>query len=489
MQICNGRQNAINLSIRGGLLLATAISFAGCVSKESNDAVVNQLAVANTSIDTIKAELQTEKDKVAALEAVKTGLNASIATLQAQLASSTEANSNLTVELAAANAELVSVNASLATANATIASLQGQVVALTTSLAAANGQVATLTSSNDNYLKTAYNANQDKSTYKRTADVNAADVAEAEADLASAEAALDLATASAPNADYVGSTLATYLAQDRASAIKFAAVMDLDIKSNFDQAKLVSDDDYQDLLSDLANTIDIKEADLSATKSSYEANFGGYSKGDELTLYSADGEVIGASGVAIYRNTPDGTASGADVPVVAKLTALFLLDAYGEPADVLVWEGTGNPFLGAPVGTAMFTSDSMVAYFAQQEGTGVYKMSSDTSSSVGELTLDFDTKTGTLQVNGLKNGNNRDYAISAELVFNTVTGTFNGAGTQAYSTSNGFGPSETADALINGNLWGAAEAFTAVIDATDTTELDVSVHIMTALAGTGSVAN
>lgn len=382
----------LNLSIRGALLIATAISLAGCVSQSSNNDV--------------KANLAAEKVKVAELEKA-------------------------------------------------------------------------------NDPKTIYNVRQDKTAYKRTVSVDAADVATDTAALAAAEADLAAAQDFTPNAAFIGKTLATYLAEDPASALQYAALMGLEPANIAHQAILVSGVGYAAMESLLESAATDAEDKLSATTTAYEDNFGGHSEGDALVLYSADGEAIGAAGVAIYRNTPDGTAKGADVPVVAKLTALFLLDDAGEPVDVLVWEGSGSPFAGAPVGTATFNSDNMIAYFAQKQGDGSYAFDGDSSGDAGELTLDFDTNTGTLMVAGIANGANMDYSIDTNLVFNTATGTFTGTGKQAYTNDNNV--SETADAVINGNLWGAAEAFTAVIDSTDITGIgSIPVHIMTALAGTGT---
>ncbi len=286
--------------------------------------------------------------------------------------------------------------------------------------------------------------------------------------------------------------MATYLAGDRSTALQYAALMGLDPDSAEDQDKLVSSDAYADMVSDLQMAADNAVTTLSNTTIAYEDNFGGHSDGnDEMVLYSADGKSFGAFGSAIYRNTPDNTATGAQIPVVAKLTALFLLDNEGQPADVLVWEGSGSPFAGVPVGTATFSSDNMIAYFAQQEGNGSYMMDRDHSGDAGALTLNFDSNTGTLMVNGLENGANMDYSINTDLAFNTATGTFTGSGTQAY-TSAASGNAETANAVISGNLWGAAEAFTAVIEATDTTNSmngPIPVHIMTALAGTGTTSD
>jgi hypothetical protein len=549
----------ISLSVRGGLLLATAISLAGCVGKEDHDAVKAQLSAAYSSVVTLESDLQAANDEVAAgktkiteLEGLIAGLNSEVAELKADLASSniehtslSDENSRLTDLLETESAKVISLTADLETLKADISSLEGENARLIEVIAgkdvdlekavadaavlqkkiddqkkeiskleadltsvggelqatrdllvAANGTIATLTDDlakvnvkYANYLKTAYNAAQDRAAYKRTMGVDAKAVAAAAAALAKAKDALSKAIAAAPNPTFLGVTLATYLAQDRDSAVQYAKAMGLDINSNVDQNVLVSDVDYQNRLNVLSLQVGSKEVDLANSENSYNSNFGGHSNGNQVTLYSADGEAIGANGAAIYRNMPDGTTSGDDVPVVAKLTALFLLDANGQPSQVLVWEGTGIEFTDAPVGTAMFTSDSMVAYFAHQEGNGVYSLSSDQSSSAGQLSLNFDTKSGTLLVNGMPNGQNLDYAISASLVFDTATGEFTGEGKQAYSTNNGMGPAETAEALIEGNLWGAAEAFTATINADDTTDQSIEVHIMTVLGGTGSLSN
>ena len=434
----------LNLSIRGALLVATAISLAGCVSTSSNTAVKDQLAVANQSIDALTAE--------------KTSLIAQRNDLQDQL----DAAGGDTAALEAA-----------------IAVLDGQIATLTASLTTAQN-------ANRDYLKTAYNAVQDKTNYKNTMGTDAADVAVDTAALAAAEAKLAPAKAFSPAVNRNGQTLATYLAEDRASALQYAALMGLNPDSDTDQNKFVSIVDYEGMVSDLQAVVTDAEDALASTTDSYESNFGGHEDGSKMVLYSADGKSFGAAGSAIYRNTPDNTATGAQIPVVAKLTALFLLDDDGQPADVLVWEGSGSPFAGAPVGTATFSSDNMIAYFAQQENNGTYRMDQDHSGDAGALTLNFDSNTGTLMVNGLDNdANNMDYSINTDLAFNTATGTFTGTGKQAYTTFGG--NAETADAVINGNLWGAAEAFTAVIDATDTTGSgSIPVHIMTALAGTGT---
>lgn len=503
----------MNSPMRTALLAAVSVlSLAACESGPTKA----QLATANATIAEKTAQIATLQGQVAALTGNISALDTQVADLTAQLATSTAENAELSAQVAELTARRDALTAELATLQSNFDALSANNSALTTqlatteaALAAAQGQIGALTddlaalqTAYDTYSQTAFNNAMDRTEYRRTvttsqADVTAAQAAYDSAVAAAAAAAADLSAAQGlvtgwPG-DVEGQTLSTFIALHPTQAALYAEILGLDVTNPTDQATPVGVGLLTAPIAALA-TASTAAADaattanttLSSTTVAYQGQFGGYETSGQTRLYRADGRAIDAYGAAFYGH-PDATANGEPLPVKARLTALFLLDDEGTPVEMLVWDAAGSPFVQQPVGDAVFQSDSMVAFFAQQEGNSyvLQSQASDNTENVGSLTLDFGAGTGALVLDGITNKGNQDYAIAATLTFDPVTGQFTGSGNQSYTTGGGTGAAEVAAATIEGGLWGDAEAFTALINATDVTAGSVPVTILTAIGGTG----
>lgn len=509
-----------NISLRGMLLVAvSAISLAACSSQSTKADLTSRLDAANATIEANNATISQKQAAIDAANASISSLQADKVVLQASISSLQAEKVALQASLDAANATIAERQAALGAANATIAQKQAALDAANASIASLQASITSLQDQIKNYNKTAANALADKMDnahggYKRSVTVSESDVQEAKDQVASAMDAittaqsiaedaqikLDDANNNAPNPTYVGATLATYYANDKAGAEKYADLLRLDVTDSSDQGLIVSTAAYQAEVTSRQTALATAQADiatantnlsnakvnLSAVKSGYDADRVAQQSGS-VTLYQADGTAVSAEGAMIYNKTLDAAAVGDQVPEAARITSLFLLDANGAPTKVLVFDATAKVPFSLPVGAASFTSDSMVAYFAQlegaEDGTNIYTLKNDPNA--GSLTINFNDNTGHLTLTGLTNGSNQDYSVSANLTFDPVSGKFGADGVnQAYTSTDG---AEIAKASIAGALSGAGEAFVANIDATDKTAIgNVDVKIMTRIAGTGS---
>lgn len=343
------------------------------------------------------------------------------------------------------------------------------------------------------------------------------DAGTASGNQSSAQASYDAAAAFVVDPTYVGQTLATYFANLQSDAEFYADIMGLDVTVSADQGQLVSATAYATAVGDLltalnnaktANTaagadvttaqaaVTTAEADLDTAIANYRSDRRPQ-QSSTMTLYQADGSAVSASGAMVYKQSlTDNLQHGQGLVEAGRLTALFLLDANGDPTNVLVFEASmvgessvGTPFT-LPPGAATFESTSMVAGFAQLEGVenGINTYTLDGDTDAGSLTINFNTKTGTLVVDGLVNGTNQDFSVNANLTFDPINGTFSATAVNQAYTSDTTGLAEVATGNIVGELSAVADAFTAYIDTTDKTGInDVNVKIMTRIVGTGAV--
>jgi len=519
----------MKLSLRTSLLIAvSAISLAAC------DTTVTQ-----ADLDNANATIAALTGQVSELTSNIAELDAQIAATQAALDAATAENAGMTEEIASLNAQLEDLAADKATLENQLAILQAQVVNLAgdnadLEEALANAEAA-LDASDADYLAlqadleaaqaaySSYNKDAFNNLMARTAvaqgngqggyskTMSGADAASVAAATAASEAAdaayaaaqaaeaaltaLDTAIAAAANNTL---TLGEFYAQDPDSAEAYAAEMGVDpIENASDLVDSVTwrlNSNYQVESGLLSAATQAAQTDagiaanaLTQARADYELNYGGIARSTVTTLYDAAGAEVRAEGAVVFTGTQGDTAIGEAVPVGAQITTLFLADANGVFTDVLVWEandGGANPFTALPVGAASYTSDNMVAYFAKEDGAGTgYTFSNETNA--GTLTIDFTDNTGVLNLNGL----NSEFVITADLTFDPATGAFVGAGQQSYTWNNG-NNAETATTTIDGNLWGAADTFSAVLEGTDTYDNGVTlidVHLLTAIAGNGTV--
>lgn len=514
----------MKLSLRTSLLIAvSAISLAAC------DTTVTQ-----ADLDNANATIAALTGQVSELTSNIAELDAQIAATQAALDAATAENAGMTEEIASLNAQLEELAADKATLENQLAVLQAQVVNLAgdnadLEEALANAEAALDASDADylalqadleaaqaaysSYNKDAFNnlmartTNANNGYLKVMAGADAASVAAATAANSAAQAALVAAQAAQAaltalngailDADTASWTLGQFYADDRASAEAYAAEMGLDPIADaaalVDHAGWVADSGYVVDLADLtadtqtaSNAAQAAQQAQTAAEQAYAANYGGIAQSAVTTLYDASGAAVRAEGAVVYTDTLGNTALGEAVPVGAQITTLFLADANGVYTDVLVWEandGGNNPFTALPVGAASYQSDNMVAYFAKQDGAGTaYSFSNETNA--GTLTIDFSDNSGVLNLNGTVAG---EFVITADLTFDPATGTFVGAGQQTYTSTAG---ADTATTTIDGNLWGAADTFSAVLEGTDTYDNGgtlIDVHLLTAIAGNGTV--
>jgi hypothetical protein len=332
----------------------------------------------------------------------------------------------------------------------------------------------------------------------------------------SAQASYDSAAAFVVDPAYESQTLATYIAGDQQAASAYASIMGLDVANSADQGTLVSSADLAtevgNLLTALNNAITAKiaadaaltsaQTGVTTAEAALDTAIANYrsdrrpQQSSTMTLYQADGSAVAASGAMVYKQGLDDTLlHGQGLVEAGRLTALFLLDANGDPTNVLVFEAsmvgeTVNSPFSLPPGAATFESTSMVAGFAQLEGAenGINTYTLDGDTDAGSLTINFNTKTGTLVVDGLVNGANQDFSVNANLTFDPINGTFSATAVNQAYTSDTTGLAEVATGNIVGELSAVADAFTVYIDTTDKTGINnVDVKIMTRIVGTGAV--
>lgn len=493
------------------LIAASAITLAACDSTSTGPT--------QADYDTLQGQYDTLHQQYETAVAEKTQLESELASKQAELASLT--------------AQLDDAEANVADLTSQIEGLQGEIADLEDQLAAATARVQQLSAANaalqsqlNNFNKNAYVSLQNKESdadqiqtttayQAATSDLAAKQAAKSAADAVLTEAQSYVSTIALAALDT--KTVAELAAENAAAAAMYCVVTNCADNADLTTIDVVSQD-YQDGLlpnadNDVINNIEAAAAALAASQgafdvaeANYEALLGAISKSSPETLYDADGNAISAFGAVLTSSTPGANRSD-PIPVDARITALFLTDTNGDLTDVLVWEAQGNPFTGLPAGAATFTSNNMMAYFAEEDVYGNYTMHDEGSG--GSLTLNFNDNTGALSVAGLGG----DFAIvNAQLTFNPATGTFSGSGDQSYTKADDVGQANgtistaaggagQADATITGSLVGAGDAFTATIDAVGdytTTLIDgvgntpdptvtVDVHIMTAIIGSGTV--
>lgn len=493
------------------LIAASAITLAAC---ESNNTGPTQAAY-----DTLQGQYDALQQDYEAALAEKSQIEADLASKVAEVAT-------LTAQLDDANADIAALTTQIAGLEAEIADLESQ-------LDAANARIRQLSTANaalqaqlNDFNTNAYRSLQDKQN-AAAQPATAAAYQAAISDLAAKQATKDAAQAVLTEAvsyttviglaDADNKTVANLTAENADAAAMYCTI----VTCANDQVAIDAAAYSAGLLpgadNDVINDLEAAVAALATSQTAYNTAEGNYqgmlgkvTVSSPETLYDANGNEISAFGAFLTSSTPGANPTDT-IPIDARITALFLVDAGGDLTDIVVFEATGNdnPF-NLPVGAATFTSDQMVAYFAHQEGTasnGSYAI--DYDGSAGSLSLDFNTNAGILTVGGV--GGSNDYAITANLTFDPATGAFSGSGTQSYTAaddvgqangtvSSAAGDAGQAVATITGQLVGASDAFIASIEAVDdytTTLIDgigntpdptatVNVSIATEIIGSGT---
>lgn len=523
----------MKLSLRTSLLIAvSAISLAACDTTPTQADLDN----ANATISELTGQVSSLTSEIAALDA-------QIAATQAALDAANASNEDMTAEIATLTAQMAELSDEKAQLEQQTAALQQRVANLTgenddltqaladaqaaldasdEDFVALQAELAALQTQYNDYSKSAFQAMAERTTYTRTATSSSATLAAAQASSDAAIAA-QLARATAQQAVWNAAgyrvagnpaiygdplaqidpnavlTLGQFYAQDPVSASIYASELGIDPIVN--AADPVDITVWKPLNDQKKTILDGAVTDathvLTSEQAAYNASFGGGITQQAITtLYDAAGNELHGEGAGVYSEDAGTIAVGDQVPLGAQITALYLMGGAQNAViqDVLVWDASGpNPFSGLPVGAATYTSDNMVAYFAEQAADGTWTVANQ-GANAGNLSINFSTNSGALFIAGTA-GNNlaaNEYGIAANLTFDPTTGEFTGTGSQSYLAGIGQGTADTAAAVIEGNLWGAADTYTAEITATDTAvglNGPVEITILTAIAGNGTVTS
>lgn len=154
-------------SLRGMLLVAVSVAaLTGCNSGGAAVDVSPALTTANATIASLTADLATANATIASKTADLATANATIASKNAEIATKTAQIASLQGDKTALEADVASLQSDVADLEAEVADLEADITDLEADVASLEADKADLQSQLDNYNKTAYNANRDKTSYQ-----------------------------------------------------------------------------------------------------------------------------------------------------------------------------------------------------------------------------------------------------------------------------------------------------------------------------------